>query len=279
VGDKNMPCPPEQLVEMMFGQVVVSGGRLPGKQGGPVLQLEGVSLREHLLSVDEVSLTVNAGEVIGLAGLEGSGQRSLLRACAGLLRPSAGRVRIAGRDMAGRTYHQFQSAGVHYLPAGRLEEGLVAGMTLTEHMVLAGDDRRFFVDWAAAGQRTTDAIKFFEIKGRPSSTAEALSGGNQQRLLLAMFPPKLKLLLMEHPTRGLDIESANWVWVQLLARRGHGTAIVFASADLDELLAYSDRIIVFFAGRVLQVLNAEEANVDQLGHLIGGMRIPTKRDV
>jgi simple sugar transport system ATP-binding protein len=278
VGDKNMPCPPEQLVEMMFGQVVVSGGRLPVKQGAPVLQLDGVSLREHLLSVDQVSLTVNAGEVIGLAGLEGSGQRSLLRACAGLLRPSAGRVRIAGRDMAGRSYHQFQSAGVHYLPAGRLEEGLVAGMTLTEHMVLAGDDRRFFVDWAAAGQRTTDAIKFFEIKGRPSSTAEALSGGNQQRLLLAMFPPKLKLLLMEHPTRGLDIESANWVWVQLLARRGHGTAIVFASADLDELLAYSDRIIVFFAGRVLQVLNAEEANVDQLGHLIGGMRIPTKRD-
>jgi simple sugar transport system ATP-binding protein len=159
------------------------------------------------------------------------------------------------------------------LPAGRLEEGLVAGMTLTEHFVLTGGERRFFVDWAGARRHAEEQIKFYDIKGRPTSAAEALSGGNQQRLLLAMMPPNLNLLLMEHPTRGLDIESAVWVWVQLLARRAHGTAIVFASADLDELLDYSDRILVFFAGRVLQVLNAAETNVDQLGHLIGGKQV------
>ena len=85
-----------------------------------------------------------------------------------------------------------------------------------------------------------------------------------------MFPEKLKLLLMQHPTRGLDIQSANWVWEQILQRRQNGTAIIFASADLDELLHYSDRIMVFFAGRVLQVVNAKETNVDQLGFLIGG---------
>ncbi|HJW84109.1 MAG TPA: ATP-binding cassette domain-containing protein, partial [Anaerolineae bacterium] len=197
----------------------------------------------------------------------------MLRACAGLIRPTSGHVRIGGSDLTGHSYREFLSTGVHYLPAGRLEEGLVAGMTLTEHFVLTGSDRRFFVDWAGAHQRAEDTIKFYEIKGRPSSTAEALSGGNQQRLLLSMFPPKLKLLLMEHPTRGLDIESAIWVWVQLLARRTHGTAIVFASADLDELLQYSDRILVFFAGRVLQVLDATKTNVDQLGHLIGGKQV------
>ena len=273
VGDAAMPCPADKLVEMMFGQVLVLGGRLPIQHGQPVLQLEDVGLRDSLLTISGLSLSVNAGEVIGFAGLEGSGQRSLLRACAGLLRPTDGRVRIGGRDLTGHSYREFLAAGIHYLPAGRLEEGLVAGMTLTEHFVLAGEDRRFFVDWAAAGQRAEDAIKFYEIKGRPMSTAEALSGGNQQRLLLAMFPPKLKLLLMEHPTRGLDIESANWVWVQLLARRAHGTAIVFASADLDELLQYSDRILVFFAGRVLQVLDAAKTNVDQLGHLIGGKQV------
>jgi len=202
-----------------------------------------------------------------------SGQRTLLRACVGLLRPGAGCVRIGGRDLTGHSYREFLSAGIHYLSAGRLEEGLVAGMTLTEHLVLAGGDRRFFVDWAGAHRRAEDVIKFNDIRGRPASTAEALSGGNQQRLLLAMLPPELKLLLMEHPTRGLDIESANWIWVQLLARRTYGTAIMFASADLDELLQYSDRIMVFFAGRVLQVLNAAETNVDQLGHLIGGKSI------
>jgi simple sugar transport system ATP-binding protein len=273
VGEAAMPCPAEKLVEMMFGQVIVLGGRLPVKQGEPALQLEHVSLRDNLLSIDDLSLSVNAGEVIGLAGLEGSGQRSMLRVCAGLLRASAGHVRVGGRDLTGHSYREFLSAGVHYLPAGRLEEGLVAGMTLTEHFVLAGSDRRFFVDWSGARQYTEDKIKYYDIKGRPTSTAEALSGGNQQRVLLAMFPPKLKLLLMEHPTRGLDIESANWVWVQLLTRRTGGTAIVFASADLDELLQYSDRILVFFAGRVLQVLDAAETNVDQLGHLIGGKRV------
>ena len=273
VGEADLPCPVEWLVELMFGQIVVPGGRLPVKQGEPMLLLDHVSLRDHLLSIDDLSLSVNAGEVIGLAGLEGSGQRTLLRACAGLLRPSSGRIHIGGRELTGHSYREFLSVGVHYLPAGRLEEGLVAGMTLAEHFVLAGGDRRFFVDWAGAHQRAEDTIQFFEIMGRPTSTAEALSGGNQQRLLLAMFPPKLKLLLMEHPTRGLDVESANWVWVQLLARRAHGTAIVFASADLDELLQYGDRIMVFFAGRVLNVLNASETNVEQLGYLIGGKQV------
>ena len=85
-----------------------------------------------------------------------------------------------------------------------------------------------------------------------------------------MLPERLRVLLMEHPTRGLDIESADWVWTQLLARREQGTAIIFASADLDELLRYSDRILVFFAGRVLAELAARDADVDRLGHLIGG---------
>ncbi|MET0579881.1 MAG: sugar ABC transporter ATP-binding protein, partial [Ilumatobacteraceae bacterium] len=100
--------------------------------------------------------------------------------------------------------------------------------------------------------------------------AESLSGGNQQRLLLAMMPEQVRLLLMEHPTRGLDIESAAWVWTQLLHRLGDGTAIVFASADLDELLRYSDRIAVFFAGRVLEIVDARSTDAEQLGHLIGG---------
>jgi simple sugar transport system ATP-binding protein len=92
-------------------------------------------------------------------------------------------------------------------------------------------------------------------------------------LLLAMLSDKLKVLLMEHPTRGLDIESADWVWEQLLARREEGTAIVFASADLDELLRYSDRILVFFSGRIIGELDAAATNVDEIGLLIGGRSV------
>jgi len=99
---------------------------------------------------------------------------------------------------------------------------------------------------------------------------ESLSGGNQQRVLLALLPNGLRLLLLEHPTRGLDVESANWVWQQLLARRGEGTAILFISADPDELLERADRIVVFFAGRMMEPLVAKQTTVEQLGYLIGG---------
>lgn len=197
----------------------------------------------------------------------------LLRAAAGLLPPVSGRVVVRGADLTGRGYRDFLDAGIHYLPAGRLEEGLVAGLTVAEHVLLARGEGGFFIDGAAAREGARAAIADYAIVGTPESTAESLSGGNQQRLLLAMTPPDVRLLLMEHPTRGLDIESADWVWTQLLERRDRGTAIVFASADLDELLRYSDRILVFFSGRVLKVLEARETSGEELGHLIGGKEL------
>ena len=145
------------------------------------------------------------------------------------------------------------------------------GLTVSEHLLLADrSDRRLVIDWDGAKAAADATIKDYSIRGTPESTADSLSGGNQQRLLLAMLPPKVQLLLLEHPTRGLDIESADWVWGQLLARREHGTAIIFASADIDELLRYSDRILVFFSGAVLAELDAKATDVDEIGHLIGG---------
>lgn len=270
VGETELPCPPERLVGMMFGRVVTPTDRQDAVLGEPALQLDGVTLSDRLLTISDLSLTVAAGEVVGLAGLEGSGQRMLLRACAGLQRPDSGSLSAGGVDLTDRPYGDHLDAGIHFLPAGRLEEGLVAGLTLTEHFFLAGETGEFFVDWEEARSRAARLIDEFSIKGNPESTAESLSGGNQQRLLLAMTPPDLRLLLMEHPTRGLDIESADWVWTRLLQRRDAGTALVFSSADLDELLRYSDRIIVFFAGRVLRILDARTADGERLGHLIGG---------
>jgi simple sugar transport system ATP-binding protein len=136
--------------------------------------------------------------------------------------------------------------------------------------VLASDDTSFFVDWKAARKTAEKEIEDYSIKGTPSSSAEELSGGNQQRLLLAMIPDEVKLLLLEHPTRGLDVESAAYVWTRLLARRSQGTAVIFASADLDELLRYSDKIIVFFGGRVFAVRDAANTDGEELGYLIGG---------
>ncbi len=269
-GEAEQPFQVERLVEMMFGRSLPTTKSTPASPGPAVLQVEGLTIPSYQLTVVGAGLQVCAGEVVGLAGLEGSGQRLFLRACAGLERVTAGRIRLNGRDLTGAPYRRFLEAGVAYLPAGRLEEGLVGGLTLAEHFALAERRGPFFVNWAAARERTAEHIRRFNIVGRPETPVEALSGGNQQRAMLALLPPGLKLLLMEHPTRGLDIESANWIWEQLLARREEGTAILFISVDLDEILERSDRAVVFFGGRMSAPREARSTTVEQLGYLIAG---------
>ena len=270
VFEAEMPVPPETLVEKMFGKVFVEQDHDAVPLGEALLQFSSTVLTEGTTHIKDLDMDVAAGEVIGLAGLEGSGQRALLRACSGLLEPEAGVLSIDGRDMTKASYRDHLAAGVHYLPAGRLEEGLVRGISITEHLVLTSEDKSFFIDWKSAEIEAESEISDYSIKGVPASDAEELSGGNQQRLLLAMIPDEVKLLLLEHPTRGLDVESAAYVWTRLLDRRLEGTSIVFASADLDELLRYSDRIVVFFAGEVFAVRNTSDIDGEDLGYLIGG---------
>jgi simple sugar transport system ATP-binding protein len=265
-----MPVAAETLVEKMFGKVFVEQDRPDAQTGGTLVQLSGATLEMGTTLVENLNLEVAAGEVLGLAGLEGSGQRALLRACAGLLNPSTGSLMLDGKDLTKASYRDHLRVGVHYLPAGRLEEGLIQGVSISEHLVLASEDTSFFVDWGRAKKRANQKIDDYSIKGVPSSNAEALSGGNQQRLLLSMIPDVVKLLLLEHPTRGLDVESAAYVWTRLLDRRQDGTSIIFGSADLDELLRYSDRIIVFFGGSVFAIRDASELDGEELGYLIGG---------
>ncbi|MBM3694358.1 MAG: ATP-binding cassette domain-containing protein [Actinobacteria bacterium] len=269
VGEADLPCPTERLVEMMFGRVQVPVVRERAAPGDAVLELQGMRPADRGVA-ESHTLAVGRGEVIGLAGLEGSGQRPFLRTCAGLQRPAEGRIRVAGRDLTRARYREFRRAGVHFLPAGRLEEGLISGLTLTEHFLLASPGGSFVIDWAQAEAEAAATIAENLIVGSPRSAAEELSGGNQQRLLLSLMPSEVQVLLMEHPTRGLDLESADWVWRRLLERSRRGTAIVFASSDLEELLRYSDRILVFFAGKVLREVPAETISGEDLGYLIGG---------
>ena len=269
VGAADMPVPPERLVEMMFGKVFAESERPEAELGEAVLDLSACTISDGTTHIEALDLSVGAGEVIGLAGLEGSGQRPFLRTLAGLHNPSTGQKTIGANDLAGAGYHDHLNAGVHYIPAGRLEEGLVQGLTIAEHIALT-EQSGFLIDWKRADVAAETKIEDYFVKGTPRSTVESLSGGNQQRLLLSMTPPGLDLLLMEHPTRGLDVESADYIWQRLLERREEGTAIIFASADLDELLRYSDRIIVFFGGDVFNICNAADVDGEALGHLIGG---------
>jgi len=256
-------------VEMMFGQAINVGKPSTVPLGKTVLDLRTLTLNDWRLEVKDFSLEVRSGEIIGLAGLEGSGQQLVLKACAGLIRPKAGRIRIDHQDMTGRSYRTYLEAGVTYMTAGRLEEGLVAGMTLTEHHALVKHHPSFWVNWTLAEEMAVQRIQEFKIKGHPATPVEELSGGNQQRTLLSLLPSQSRILLMEHPTRGLDLESTEYIWKLLLNRARKGTAILFISSELDELLDRSHRILVFFSGRI-RVLETNQVNGIQLGESIGG---------
>ncbi len=279
VGEARPPYDLDALVEMMFGKVVTKGARVSAPLGKPVLQIKNLAVESHRLRIEGVNLEVREGEVIGLAGMEGSGQRQLLRACAGLIRPVEGEIWVDGHNLTGKSYHDFMRHGVAYVPAARLEEGLVPNLTLLEHMILADEQRGLIIDRQAALQLTKERIETFNIRGRPHSPIESLSGGNQQRALLALLRPGLRLLLMEHPTRGLDMESAIWVWQTLKRRcREERTAIFFMSSDLEEILHYSDRILVFFSGQVSEPIPATETDIEHLGQLIGGRGFNTPEE-
>ncbi|MEN9201960.1 MAG: ATP-binding cassette domain-containing protein [Thermostichus sp. DG_1_6_bins_120] len=260
-----------QLIDWMFGRELLIPERLHPPAvtpDPPLLVLRSLLLSQRHSTLAVPDLAVKAGEVLGLAGLEGSGQRQLLLACAGLLPPLQGQILLRGQEMTGRPYAEYLRQGVGFSPADRLREGLIPGFTLLEHFALRQQD--FWVDWALAHQQTQAAIEQFTIRGHPYSRVEQLSGGNQQRSQLALLPSPLTLLLMEHPTRGLDIESSLWVWGQLLQRTQAGTSIIFTSADLEELMHYSDRLLVFSGGQVSRPIPVAELTLARLGQMIGG---------
>jgi simple sugar transport system ATP-binding protein len=270
VGETLPPFRVDRLVNMMFEREVSPGERTACSPGDCVLRLQGLDAEHGRIRFAGLDLEVRAGETIGLAGMEGSGQSLLLQACAGLAPASGGRVHLDGSDLTGKSYRQFKRRGVAYVPASRLEEGLVAGLTLTEHFLLTEGKRGVFIHREQGRRIARERIADFNIKGTPGHRVESLSGGNQQRAMLALVEPSAKLLLLEHPTRGLDVESVIYLWSKLKERCGKGQAIIFTSSDLDELLRYSDRILVFFAGRVSGPLDAATTTVEELGELIGG---------
>ncbi len=259
----------QKLVTMMFGEILEAQRRPRYALGEPVLRARDLVVPDQRLDMQPVSMTVHAGEVIGLAGLGGSGQELFMRACARLRRVNGGSLEFAGRSILKASYRQLFRQGCVFAAAGRLEEGLIAGLTLTEHSALVADDK-LQIDWSAIEKFTRSRIDQYRVKGRAGDHIEQLSGGNQQRVLIGLLPDDPKLLILEQPTRGLDVDSARWIWTQLLERCQRGGAILFNSEDLEELVAYSDRIFVFYAGQVHEAPDVGQTTIDELGHLIGG---------
>jgi simple sugar transport system ATP-binding protein len=272
VGTRDMPATKAELVEMMFGEALTVQQRLQRdfSQADVALQMQQIELREGRIHIQGFDLSVREGEVIGFAGLDGNGQEALMRAAAGLIPIESGDIRVQGKSFAGKAHRAYRDAGVIFGAAGRLEEGLIAGLTLTDHIALV-ETTTPVINWQRIRQRTDQHIQHYDVRGKASDRIESLSGGNQQRLLMALIPDDPVAMILEQPTRGLDVDSAAWIWQQLLARcEKHNAALLFSSVDLDELLTYSDRIVVCFAGRTYLVDDPTAIDSRILGHLIGG---------
>jgi ABC-type uncharacterized transport system ATPase subunit len=269
-GEMDRPFDSRRLLEMMFGAPPAFPPRCAEAAGKDVLVLQNVSGSGGRAGLKDCQAVIRESEIVGLAGLEGSGQELFLRIAGGLKRPGRGSIKLLGCDMHGKDHHAFKHKGVSFLPASRLEEGLISGLNITEHFAIQESQGSFVVRWQNAFQRAQQHIDRFRIKGQPGSAVEELSGGNQQRLLLSFLPARPVLLLLQNPTRGLDIESVNWVWQHLHSYCGQKTSIVFSSPELDEILMVADRVLVFFNGRIIKEVDAAKTDVHELGRAIAG---------
>ncbi len=244
-----------KLAEMMVGRPVLFRLDKPKVEAGdPVLQVEDI-LGGRLRGL---SLTVRAGEIVGVAGVEGNGQRELADAVMGLRPLDAGRILLRGRDLSGLNPEEIRDAGVGFIPEDRHGQGLVLDMSLWENSVLGRHDDPefsgpggvlFIKKMRKLAQRL---VEEFDVRARSIEvTARTLSGGNQQKMILAReLEPDPDLLVAAQPTRGLDVGAIEFVWRQILDQKGAGRAVLLVSAELDEIFALSDRIVTIYEGRV-----------------------------
>ncbi len=267
---------PAQLARMMVGRetfgVTRQGERVPCQA---VLQVEGLCASDDrgLPALKGMTLTVEAGEVLGIAGVGGNGQKELAETLCGVRRPTAGRIVVCDRDLTGAGPAAFTASGVGRIPEDR-HAGAVGELTVAENLALehlgeftAGG----VLNRAAILHHAEELIHQFGIKARPTDRARTLSGGNLQKMLLArVLARQPAVVIAPQPTRGLDVGATEYVRGQLLAQRARGAAVLLISEDLDEILALADRIAVIYEGEIVGVTPAREADMESLGLMMAG---------
>ncbi len=273
---------PADLARMMVGrEVLFRVEKMPAKPGRKILEVRNlwVTGRRGRPAVKGVSLDVRAGEIVGVAGVDGNGQAELVEAVAGLVGVTSGQVIVDGTDLTGAHPRRVYEAGVSHVPGDRRSLGLVMGMSLSENMVLqayyrAPFRRGLFLDWKTIRAHCRDLLHQYEVKAEGDmALAQHLSGGNQQKVVLARELSRQPILLLAvYPTRGLDVGATEFVHGQILAARDRGCAVLLISNELDEILSLSDRIAVMFEGETVGLLEASRANLQDLGLMMAGSR-------
>ena len=270
----------EDLAHLMVGrEVKLAPDRPTVELGEPRLVIEGLEVigDRGTLAVNKLDLEVRGGEILGIAGVSGNGQRDMAEAIAGLRTISAGTVRIDGHDTTGQSPRTARDAGLAYVPEERMNEGAIGEFSVSENLMLVDcDDAEFsrhgILRISALRDRARDLIARFAVKTPSLDTpTRSLSGGNIQKVIIAReLSSSPAVLVAAQPTRGVDIGAAEYIHERLVSQRADGTAILMISEDLDEVLGLADRVGVMFEGRLVAVFDRNECSVEKLGLLMAG---------
>ena len=272
-----------ELAAMMVGrEVMLTVEKGPPKIGDVVLKVQDLQVLDEraYMCVAGVNLEVRAGEVLGIAGVQGNGQTELVEAITGLRSAVGGKIEILGQDVTQGKPRQIIESGVSHVPEDRQKHGLVMSYSLVDNLVLSTyyrppfSDNGITLNAKAIDENGRRLIAEFDVR-TPSEYALAgnLSGGNQQKVIVAReFSRPSKLVIAAQPTRGLDVGSTEYIHQRLVQQRDAGSAVLLVSVELDEILSLADRIAVLYKGQIIDTLPAAEATPEHLGLLMAGIR-------
>lgn len=270
----------EGLATSMIGRPVLFD--LPERaavQGTPMLELENVSTGSSKEDIQEATLTINSGEILGIAGVEGNGQRAFVDMLLGLKSITKGKLMLNGKSMDGlKTGTRLEY--IAHISEDRHAQGMISQFSAVENMLLGREKEKTFhkagiiIDQKELQRVSSEAVKKFDVRlASLKVPAGSLSGGNQQKLLIAreFTKPGIRLVIAEHPSRGLDIASTEFVQKSLIRMRNQGISVILITADLDELLSVSDRLAVLYNGRFIAMTRPGECTPQELGlYMTGG---------
>jgi simple sugar transport system ATP-binding protein len=271
-----------ELAKMMVGrEVILKVDKESAQPGEAVLDVQSLRVLDDrkAVAVNSVSLQVRAGEVLGIAGVQGNGQTELVEALTGLREVESGQVSILGQDTTRATPREITEIGTAHVPEDRQQDGLVLSFPVEDNLVM----NTYYVPPFAKGvvmqkeqieKAARERVDLFDVR-TPSILVPAsnLSGGNQQKVIVAReFSRPIKLLIASQPTRGLDVGSIEYIHGRIMEKRDEGCAVLLVSPELDEVVSLSDRIAVMYKGQIMAILPAEEATKEQLGLLMAGIK-------
>jgi simple sugar transport system ATP-binding protein len=239
--------------------------------------VKSLSIRDHAgrQKIRDISLELHPHEILGIAGVDGNGQSELAQALLNLRPIESGSVMLNGRDITRASVAEHRARGLAYVPADRRNTGSAADLSIADNAILTqprANTRRGLFDRDSIRMKAQAIITRFGVRGANREThASKLSGGNLQKVILGreiMAAPKV--LIVEQPTRGLDVGAIESIWAELLRERAKGTAILLISAELEELLNLADRIAVMYEGRIVGIVDPASATAEQLGMMMAG---------